>query len=361
MGGLTTRDELVVERLEKTYGAITAVHDVSLRVGAGELVTLLGPSGSGKTTTLSMIAGFVYPTSGRILRNGVEITYMPPHLRNIGMVFQDYALFPHLSVFDNVAFPLRQRKAKAAQIKDKADAALSLVQLEAMASRKPAELSGGQQQRVALARALVFGPSLLLMDEPLGALDKTLREQMQLEIKRIQKATGVSIVHVTHDQQEALALSDRIVVMEGGRIRADGIPDEIYQRPQDRFVAEFVGETNLLEGTIVAREATHYTIRIADGLNAEISSDADLQTGRSVFLSVRPERVRCPCSGAANLWPGTVEDVVYTGEMVKYRVRLKDAPHVTVASKRLANAALALSAGAETAVGWETSDAWILP
>src|SRR5579872_94001 len=227
MGGLTTRDELVVERLEKTYGAITAVHDVSLRVGAGELVTLLGPSGSGKTTTLSMIAGFVYPTSGRILRNGVEITYMPPHLRNIGMVFQDYALFPHLSVFDNVAFPLRQRKAKAAQIKDKADAALSLVQLEAMASRKPAELSGGQQQRVALARALVFGPSLLLMDEPLGALDKTLREQMQLEIKRIQKATGVSFLYVTHDQEEALSMSDRIAIMDHGKVQQVGAPNEL--------------------------------------------------------------------------------------------------------------------------------------
>src|SRR5579872_2150948 len=295
MGGLTTRDELVVERLEKTYGAITAVHDVSLRVGAGELVTLLGPSGSGKTTTLSMIAGFVYPTSGRILRNGVEITYMPPHLRNIGMVFQDYALFPHLSVYDNIAFPLRQRKRPATDVKQRVGAALNLVRLEAMAQRKPSELSGGQQQRVALARALVFGPSLLLLDEPLGALDKALREQMQLEIKRIQKATGVSIVHVTHDQQEALALSDRVVVMEGGCVRADGIPAEIYQRPRDRFVAEFVGETNLLHGTIVARNGGSYTVRIGERLVAIVASESELQTGGDVLFSVRPERVRCPC------------------------------------------------------------------
>ena len=359
MGGLG-RDELVLEQLEKKYGNIAAVHDVSLRVGAGELVTLLGPSGSGKTTTLSMIAGFIYPTAGRILRNGVEITFMPPHLRNIGMVFQDYALFPHLSVFDNVAFPLRQRKTKAAELKEKVTAALALVRLEAMADRKPSELSGGQQQRVALARALVFGPSLLLMDEPLGALDKALREQMQLEIKRIQKATGVSIVHVTHDQQEALALSDRVVVMDGGRVRAEGVPADIYQRPRDRFVAEFVGETNLLEGTVVARTGDGYTVRIAGGVSASVASDANLATGSKVLFSVRPERVRCPCAGAQNLWSGVVDEVVYTGELVKYRVRLKDAPEVAVAAKRLTSTAPVLEPGAETVVGWEATDAWLL-
>lgn len=357
MGGLT--DELVLERLEKKYGNVTAVHEVSLRVGAGELVTLLGPSGSGKTTTLSMIAGFIYPSSGRIHRNGVEITYMPPHLRNIGMVFQDYALFPHLSVYDNVAFPLRQRKTKPSNLKEKVNAALALVRLEAMSARKPSELSGGQQQRVALARALVFGPSLLLMDEPLGALDKALREQMQLEIKRIQKATGVSIVHVTHDQQEALALSDRVVVMEGGRVRAEGVPADIYQRPRDRFVAEFVGETNLLEGTVVARSGGAYTIGIG-GASASIASDANLTTGNKIVFSVRPERVRCPCSGAQNLWSGIVDEVVYTGELVKYRVRLNDAPDVTISAKRLTTAAPVLEAGAQTTIGWEASDAWVL-
>ena len=358
MGGVAY--ELVLERLEKRYGTISAVRDVSLSVAPGELVTLLGPSGSGKTTTLSMIAGFIYPTSGRILRGDMEITYMPPHLRNIGMVFQDYALFPHLSVFDNVAFPLRQRKVKNGEVKQKVDAALSLVRLEAMASRKPAELSGGQQQRVALARALVFGPSLLLMDEPLGALDKALREQMQLEIKRIQKATGVSIVHVTHDQQEALALSDRVVVMEGGCVRADGVPSEIYQRPRDRFVAEFVGETNLLAGTVVSKNGTHYDVRIDDNLVAAVASETGLADGSEVLLSLRPERVRCPCSGAANLWNGVVTDVVYTGEIVKYRVNLKDAPQISISAKRLASASAPLVAGEQVAVGWEAADAWIL-
>ena len=236
-----------IEGLSKRYGEFVAVDDLSLDLGAGEFVTLLGLSGSGKTTTLMAVAGFVEPDAGRIEVGGRNIVDLPPEKRDLGVVFQNYALFPHLNVFENVAFPLRMRRHSTAEIDKAVKRLLGVVGLEAMATRRIAALSGGQQQRVALARALVFEPPALLMDEPLGALDRTLRDQMQTEIKRIQRELGVTVLYVTHDQDEALALSDRIAVMAAGRICQLATPDEIYERPQSAFVAGFVGDSNFFD------------------------------------------------------------------------------------------------------------------
>ena len=237
---------LALQAIAKRYGGVTAVDRLSLEVASGEFVSLLGPSGSGKTTTLMMIAGFIIPSSGSILLDGKNITRLPPYRRNIGMVYQNYALFPHMTVGRNVAFPLRMRGVGRDEIARRVGRALELVQLKGLSERRPTELSGGQQQRVALARALVFEPPLLLMDEPLGALDKKLRQELQSEIKRIQRETRGTVIYVTHDQEEALSLSDRVVVLNHGRIEQVGPPGELYERPRTRFVAEFLGAANFL-------------------------------------------------------------------------------------------------------------------
>src|SRR6266567_8624280 len=239
---------VAVRDLSKSYGPATAVSGVSINVRAGEFLSLLGPSGSGKTTLLMMIAGFEAPTAGAIHIDDRDITELAPNKRNIGMVFQRYALFPHMSVADNIAFPLRMRRTPKAEIRRRVEAALALVQLEEYGGRLPSQLSGGQQQRIAVARALVFEPPVLLMDEPLGALDKNLREQMQIEIKRIQQSLGVTVIYVTHDQEEALTMSDRIAVMRNGCLEQIGSPTELYDNPATSFVADFVGKTNFLEG-----------------------------------------------------------------------------------------------------------------
>ena len=234
----------------KRFGEVAAIDGVSLTVQAGEFLTLLGASGSGKSTTLMAVAGFVQPTSGQVLVNGVDQTHSPPYRRDIGLVFQHYALFPHLTVERNVAFPLEMRRMAKADIARRVKGALDLVRLDGFGARKPSELSGGQQQRVALARALVYEPSILLLDEPLGALDKNLREEMQYEIRRIQQSLGITTISVTHDQQEAITMSDRIAIMRAGRIEQVGTPAEIYERPATRFVAEFMGSSNFLRGRV---------------------------------------------------------------------------------------------------------------
>jgi putative spermidine/putrescine transport system ATP-binding protein len=355
--------ELVLDHLVRRYGTVTAVNDVSLNVRQGEFVTLLGPSGSGKTTTLMLIAGFLYPASGRIFFRGENITYMPPHLRNVGMVFQNYALFPHMTILDNVAFPLRMRKVPAAEARDRVRAALELVRLGGYEGRMPSQLSGGQQQRIALARALVFEPTLLLMDEPLGALDKYLRERMQLEIKRIQQATGVTIVYVTHDQQEALVLSDRIVVLEGGRVRMDAAPHEVYEHPADSFVAQFIGEMNLLRGPVVRAEAAGCVVRV--GRDAEVRVPSGGPDASALVFCVRPERVRCPAGDEPgdNVVSGRVAEVIYLGDVVKYRVVVDGSePEVSVVAKTLAGAReKPFEPGARVRIGWRPADAWVLP
>jgi len=312
-----------LDRVAKTYGPVRAVNDVSLDVHEREFLTLLGPSGSGKTTMLMLIAGFEQPASGEILIRGASVVAQPPHRRDIGMVFQSYALFPHMTVFDNVAFPLRARKTPGREIDARVRQVLDIVRLPGVEKRYPRQLSGGQQQRVALARAVAYRPSLLLMDEPLGALDRKLREEMQLELKTIQRELGVTTLYVTHDQQEALALSDRIAIMNHGDLVQIGSPVELYESPADDFVAGFLGDVNLLEGVATVDGGL---LRITVGpLGVVVPGGGREVAGKTVRVSVRPERLRFAFDGQAaspadNAWPGVVRDAVFQGEFVRYTV-----------------------------------------
>ncbi len=307
--------------LRKTYGPVVALDTLTLEVKQGEFVTLLGPSGSGKTTTLMMIAGFEEPTAGEIRIAGDPVTGRPPHRRNIGVVFQSYALFPHMTVAANVAYPLRMRNVPRQEIDRRVAQALDLVQLVTYDQRYPAQLSGGQQQRVALARALVFEPPLLLMDEPLGALDKKLREDLQLEIARVHREVGVTVLYVTHDQSEALTMSDRIAVMRGGRLEQYGPAEELYERPSTRFVAEFVGEATLLGGRVTA-SSPHGAVLTLDGSAAQLATRrTDLPPGARVTAVVRPEKARLVDGDPGdNVFAGVVKDAMYLGDAVKYWV-----------------------------------------
>lgn len=298
-----------VDGLVKTYAGVPAVDNIDLDIRAGEFLTLLGPSGSGKTTTLSMIAGFTTPTEGRVQVSGVDVTRTPPHKRNIGMVFQNYSLFPHMSVVVNVEFPLKQRGVPKAERRARAMAALEMVELAGKAQSKPGQLSGGQQQRVALARALVFSPTLLLMDEPFGALDRALREKMQIELRRIHQELGVTIVFVTHDQQEALTLSDRIAIFRQGAIAQLGTPQDLYEKPTSLHVATFLGESNLFTGT-----AHESRLVMTDGSELPLPDARD----GAATLMVRPERVQVHAAGTPlpaghTTLTGIVIDVTYLG------------------------------------------------
>ena len=287
-----TGHALALQGLTKCYGSFTAVADVSLRVERGEFLTLLGPSGSGKTTILMCIAGFVAPTAGAILLDGKDITPLPPERRDFGMVFQGYALFPHMTVAENVAFPLRVRKLSAADREAKVRAALDLVQLQGFAERLPRQLSGGQQQRVALARALVFDPALLLLDEPLSALDKKLRAELQEELKALHRRIGRTFVNVTHDQEEALSLSDRVAILNHGKLIQEGAPAHLYEQPRTRFVADFLGKSNFLQGEV--RESVPGGFVIGAGATRIVQAVAENHRpahGSRVLLSLRPEKI----------------------------------------------------------------------
>jgi spermidine/putrescine ABC transporter ATP-binding subunit len=321
-----TGGEVRLAGLARDYGEVHAVRDVDLVAGRGEFLTLLGASGSGKTTTLMMIAGFVTPSRGDILIDGVSMVGKPPDKRNLGVVFQSYALFPHMSVAENVAFPLRMRRLPAAEQRARTVEALAMVELEGYGARRINELSGGQQQRIALARALVFRPPVLLMDEPLGALDRKLREQMQLEIKRIQKSLGLTIIYVTHDQEEALILSDRIAIMHEGRVHQIGTPDAVYERPDTPYVASFLGESNFLTGTIEASEGGTSWLRLASG--ERIGAPAGpLEAGARVQAMVRPEAILLDApagGGAMNALPAIIEVAEYLGQSIRYFARAGD-------------------------------------
>jgi len=287
-----TGHALAIQGLTKRYGSFTAVSDVSLRVERGEFLTLLGPSGSGKTTILMCIAGFVAPSAGAILLDGKDITPLPPERRDFGMVFQGYALFPHMTVAENVAFPLRVRKLSAADREAKVRAALDLVQLQGFAERLPRQLSGGQQQRVALARALVFDPALLLLDEPLSALDKKLRAELQEELKALHRRVGRTFVNVTHDQEEALSLSDRVAILNHGKLIQEGAPAHLYEHPRTRFVADFLGKSNFLQGEV--RESVPGGFVIGAGATRLVQAVAENHRpahGSRVLLSLRPEKI----------------------------------------------------------------------
>ena len=320
------RNALALQGVTKRYGDVVALHPADLTIAAGEFMTFLGPSGSGKTTLLMIIAGFVEPSGGRLLVDGRDITQLPPERRDFGVVFQGYALFPHLSVRNNIAFPLRARGVAASDARRKVDAALELTQLGTYADRKPSELSGGQQQRVALARALVFEPDLLLLDEPLSALDKALRKDLQDELKALHRRVGTTFIYVTHDQEEALAMSDRIAILRHGTIQQTGSPRTLYERPQTAFVASFLGKSNLLEGRIESIGPTLVAVR-AGALDLHLAAEVrrGSKVGDLLNLGLRPERVELSSkrpSAAENTWQGKIENITYLGAVAEVALRV---------------------------------------
>ncbi len=311
---------LSLAEIGKTYGQITALDGVSLAVEPGELLTILGPSGSGKTTLLKVIAGFELPESGTVRLGGKDLTEAPAASRNIGMVFQNYALFPHMSVRDNIAFPLQMRRTPRSEIATRVRRALELVELPGFAERLPA------QQRVALARAIVFQPQLLLLDEPFGALDRKLREAMQLEVRRLQERLGLTTLFITHDQEEALVLADRIAVMRNGRIEQIGTPEDIYERPRTGFVADFIGESNILTGRIVGQAGTCTIVELDGGQRIHVGGKNGASIGREVKTLIRPERIELVAAQAPvlNRIAGTIIEAIYLGTSHKYRVQVSD-------------------------------------
>ena len=313
------------EKVDKSYdGEILVVEDLNVDIPKGEFLTMLGPSGSGKTTTLMMLAGFETPTSGEIYLDGEAISSIPPYKRGIGMVFQNYALFPHMTVNENLSFPLEVRKINKSEIKDKVAKALSMVELQDFGNRMPMQLSGGQQQRVALARALVFEPRLVLMDEPLGALDKKLREQMQYEIKHIHANIGITVVYVTHDQNEALTMSNRIAVFNDGKIQQISTPDVLYEKPECSFVAQFIGENNQLKGKVKSINGNTCVIKTDKGEEIKSLKVNVGAVGDGSTVSLRPERVEINSSDTnfENSFNGTVRELIYLGDHIRTRVEV---------------------------------------
>ena len=341
------------ERVSKTYDGHTLVVDaLDLKLERGEFLTLLGPSGSGKTTTLMMLAGFEEPSSGTISLEGRRLDNVPAHRRGIGMVFQNYALFPHMSVAENLAFPLQMHGHSRAQIPARVKRALEMVRLAHLGDRRPTQLSGGQQQRVAVARALIYEPKLVLMDEPLGALDKQLREQMQLEIKHLHDNLGVTVVYVTHDQSEALTMSDRIAVFHQGKIQQLARPADLYERPANAFVASFIGENNRLDGYLVSREQGFCRVRMSDGAEIIATLAAEVADGDPVVLSIRPERVVIGDSASGpNRFTARLEEIIYLGDHCKLRFALGGSK-AFVAKLASAEASMRMNRGDTLDVSW---------
>jgi spermidine/putrescine transport system ATP-binding protein len=317
------RGDIHLTDLSKRFADVTAVDHLDLHIAGGEFFSLLGPSGCGKTTTLRMIAGFEQPTEGRILLDGVDVAYTPAHKRNVNTVFQNYALFPHLNVFDNVAFGLRRAKRPKDEMKRRVAEALELVRLAGLERRKSSQLSGGQQQRVALARALVLNPAVLLLDEPLGALDARLRKELQIELKTLQQEVGITFLYVTHDQEEALTMSDRLAVMSGGRVEQIGAPQDVYEAPETLFVADFLGVSNLMEAT--ARGSIEGRCRVDIGRFEFAAGGGPSDVTGPAKVVIRPERVeleRHETDSGPNRLPGMVERVVYVGSAIQVLVRV---------------------------------------
>ena len=353
---------LRLQDLTKHFGQVVAVDGIQLEVHPGEFITLLGPSGSGKTTTLSMIGGFQEPTSGEIYVNDVPISGLPPYKRDLGMVFQNYALFPHMKVFDNIAFALRFKRVPKSEVADRVQRMLEIVQLPGYEERYPGQLSGGQQQRIALARSLVFNPSVLLMDEPLGALDKKLREEMQLEIRRIHQELEVTIVYVTHDQEEALTMSDRIAIMDQGHIEQLGIPEDIYKYPATEFVANFIGESNFFSGSVTAINHDELSLRTDGGLVLRAERSDKLDHGMDAKVAVRPDRPVFMAEGEIlpNMVEGVVEEVIYIGHTLRYHIRLRN-NHMLVVRKPETAHSMTVKTQDSVRVGWEVEDCIALP
>ncbi|QQO24760.1 ABC transporter ATP-binding protein [Bradyrhizobium diazoefficiens] len=356
----TIAHAIELKGISKTFGSVTALYPTDVSVERGEFLTLLGPSGSGKTTLLNLIAGAIGPTTGAILLDGHDITAMPPRERGIGMVFQNYALMPHMTVFENVAYPLRVRRQSAKVIRAKVTEALERVGLCGFEDRKPRQLSGGQQQRVGIARCIVYSPAIIMMDEPLGALDKNLREQMQGEIKRLHKDLGTTVIYVTHDQEEALNMSDRICLMRMGEIAQLGTPDELYFQPRNRFVAEFIGESNLISGQVSA--AGRMTIA---GSQSIAVPGGDMRTeGSELLVMVRPEKVRIssidePVTHGSNELSGEVASSSFVGGMTRVTVKTQNGLNIT-AKMVSSRAETRPEPGARVRLCWSSSDMVVL-
>lgn len=343
--------------VQKSYdGEILVVKNLNLDINKGEFVTMLGPSGSGKTTCLMMLAGFEAATHGEILLSGQPINNIPPHKRGIGMVFQNYALFPHMTVGENLAFPLQVRKMSKAVQEEKVKRALDMVQMGDFIGRRPAQLSGGQQQRIALARALVFEPELILMDEPLGALDKQLREHMQYEIKHIHENLGVSVVYVTHDQSEALTMSNRVAVFNDGVVQQLSSPQALYEQPENSFVAQFIGENNKLNGKIEGMDGDICAVRLGDG-NSISALSVNTQNGENTTLSIRPERIVVNPSDdqVDSKLNGKIAELIYLGDHIRARMSVSGNDEFIVKVPNNEHS-VSLSEGDEVVVGWRAND-----
>jgi spermidine/putrescine transport system ATP-binding protein len=355
-----------LDRVTKRFGDVTAVDDMSLEIRHGEFFSLLGPSGCGKTTTLRMIGGFEEVTSGTVYVGGVDVTDLPPFKRATNTVFQNYALFPHLNVFENIAFGLRRRKTPPNEIRHQVEFMLDLVELPGYERRRPSQLSGGQQQRVALARALVNNPSVLLLDEPLGALDLKLRKQMQIELKRIQSELGITFIFVTHDQDEAMTMSDRIAVMRAGHVEQLGAPEDLYERPATEFVAGFLGVSNFLDGEVVGRSGELADIRLVDGTLVRAPAPG-VNGARQVRVGVRPEKLRVLPDGAdvgpaMNTVQGKVLDASYVGVSTQYLVETADGRRMTVYSQNLetSGSSGAIADGEAVRLSWQPQHTFVI-
>ncbi|MFC4625939.1 ABC transporter ATP-binding protein [Daeguia caeni] len=352
-----------LDGVSKHYGNVKALDNVSFELKKGEFLTMLGPSGSGKTTSLRVIAGFIQPSFGRLYIDGKDMTGVPPQKRNIGMMFQDYALFPHMTVLENIGYPLETRGVKRVEREKRSMEMLEVVGLAHCARRYPKEMSGGQQQRVALARALVFNPDIVLLDEPMAALDKKLRSQMQIEIMHITRQVGATVVSVTHDQEEALVMSDRIAIFKDGRLEQIGTPQELYLQPRSEFVADFIGEANLLHGIVRMQDGK----TVIEGANwtatlpAGDARQAKLASGRKVCVVIRPERMDAFADKRKleNGGHGIIEDRIYLGVEYRLVVRLPDGSRINLRSRDIANLA-AMNPGDEIAIGWKTDDIVII-
>ena len=353
-----------LDSVSKTYGGVAVVNSVSLQITGGEFVTLLGPSGCGKTTTLRLIAGLVTPDHGRIEVGGSDVTHTPTHRRNIGMVFQSHALFPHMSIADNISFGLKMRGVRSAERSDRTRRALELVRLADYGSRIPSQLSGGQQQRVALARALVFNPHVLLLDEPFGALDRKLREVMQVELRELTRKIGMTSIFVTHDQEEALILSDRVAVMNSGKIEQIGPPDQIFEHPTTRFVADFMGFGNIFEGVVASLEDGNATIQ-TERLLVNAHGASGLALGQRVGVAIRAERIRLKpfAPGENGNATGEIETAAYQGATRIYQVRLDQSSSLKLVVREVTDSdgSSPLQIGSRVQATWPASAVQILP
>jgi spermidine/putrescine transport system ATP-binding protein len=351
----SARGDLILKNLTKSYGDFNAVDDLSLVIPKGSFFALLGPSGCGKTTTLRMVAGLEEPTAGSIFVGETEITDMKPYRRPVNTVFQNYALFPHLSIFENIAFGLRRRGISDAEVKTAVDKVLSLVELPQLATRKPNQLSGGQQQRIAVARAIVNRPALLLLDEPLGALDLKLRRQMQIELKWIQTEIGITFVHVTHDQEEAMTMADTIAVMNKGKIEQMGTPEDLYDSPKTAFVANFLGQSNLIPGEVSGNDGNNLIVDLF-GTKVAVPKARSSAHGSSVLVGVRPEKFRIAAEGKSThgnvLTGGVVSDVSYIGVSTQYQVEMPWGKEVMVFEQNDDDEEM-LRKGAKVVLSWE--------